>query len=205
MFNSFYVFSDIFFQAMQPSTCSQQILLNTNSQTHQSQNSPGSPKDNSNAHSPQALSLSPLHSPMSIGSPLSPNRGYMKGESERGQYKEQRRVGHIHAEQKRRYNIKNGFDMLHSLIPQLNQNPNTKLSKAAMLQKGADYIRQLRMERNQVKEEMENLKQQIECLNTSIRYARALQIEAAYSQTVLSSYFQVIRELRSQNLKELVN
>lgn len=38
-----------------------------------------------------------------------------------------RRVGHIHAEQKRRYNIKNGFDMIHSLIPHLNQNPNAKV------------------------------------------------------------------------------
>lgn len=157
-------------QAIQPSTCSQQILLNAN---NQSQNSPGSPKDSSNAHSPQALSLSPLHSPMSIGSPLSPSRGYIK-ESERGQYKEQRRVGHIHAEQKRRYNIKNGFDMLHSLIPQLNQNTNTKLSKAAMLQKGADYIRQLRAERNQLKDEMDNLRHQIECLNTSISNCQSM-------------------------------
>lgn len=41
-----------------------------------------------------------------------------------------RRVGHIHAEQKRRYNIKNGFDMIHSLIPHLNQNPNAKVSKS---------------------------------------------------------------------------
>lgn len=165
-------------QTMQPSTA-QQILLNTNNQqTHQSHNSPiGSPKDSSsNAHSPQGLSLSPLHSPMSIGSPLSPTRGYMKGDSERGQYKEQRRVGHIHAEQKRRYNIKNGFDMLHSLIPQLSQNSNAKLSKAAMLQKGADYIRQLKAERHQLKDEMDSLRQQIECLNTSIRYVQMLPI-----------------------------
>ncbi|XP_011635582.1 MLX-interacting protein isoform X2 [Pogonomyrmex barbatus] len=161
-------------QTMQPST-GQQILLNANSQTHQSQNSPGSPKDSSsNAHSPQALSLSPLHSPMNIGSPLSPTRGYMKGESERGQYKEQRRVGHIHAEQKRRYNIKNGFDTLHSLIPQLSQNSNAKLSKAAMLHKGADYIRQLRMERHQLKEEMDSLRHQIECLNTSISNCQSM-------------------------------
>ncbi|CAD6206878.1 GSCOCG00010117001-RA-CDS [Cotesia congregata] len=135
----------------------------------QQQNSPGSPNDSS-AHSPQALSISPLHSPMSIGSPLSPSRIYVKGESsERGQYKESRRVGHIHAEQKRRYNIKNGFDTLHSLIPQLNQNPNAKLSKAAMLQKGAEYIRQLRSERNLLKEEMDSLRQEIDSLNTSIR------------------------------------
>ncbi|XP_032679686.1 MLX-interacting protein isoform X2 [Odontomachus brunneus] len=160
-------------QAMQPSACSQQILLNTNNQTHQPQNSPGSPKD-SNVHSPQALSLSPLHSPMNIGSPLSPSRGYMKGDSERGQYKEQRRVGHIHAEQKRRYNIKHGFDMLHSLIPQLSQNPNTKLSKAAMLQKGADYVRQLKAEKNQMAEEMDNLEQQIKCLKESISNCQSM-------------------------------
>lgn len=45
-----------------------------------------------------------------------------------------------------------------------------QLSKAAMLHKGAEYIRQLRSERNQLREEMESLKQQIETLNTSIRY-----------------------------------
>lgn len=38
-----------------------------------------------------------------------------------------------------------------------------------MLQKGAEYIRQLRMERLQLTEEMENLKQEVERLNTSIR------------------------------------
>lgn len=151
---------------------SSQVMLNATSMNQQQaqSNSPGSPKDTTTAHSPQALSLSPLHSPMSVGSPMSPSRGFIKGEPERGKYNEQRRVGHIHAEQKRRYNIKNGFDMLHSLIPQLNRNSNTKISKAALLQKGADYIRQLRLERNLLKEEMDSLKHQIECLNTSIRY-----------------------------------
>ncbi|XP_034942198.1 MLX-interacting protein isoform X2 [Chelonus insularis] len=151
-----------------------QVMLNPTGQNHQTQGSPGSPNDSTSAHSPQALNISPLHSPMSIGSPLSPSRIFVKGEPERGQYKEQRRVGHIHAEQKRRYNIKNGFDMLHSLIPQLSQNPNTKLSKAAMLQKGADYIRQLRAERNQLNEEMDNLRKQIETLNTSISNCQSL-------------------------------
>lgn len=185
---------------MQPST-TQQILLNTNNQTHQSQNSPGSPKDSSsNAHSPQALSLSPLHSPMSIGSPLSPTRGYVKGESERGQYKEQRRVGHIHAEQKRRYNIKNGFDMLHSLIPQLSQNSNAKTSKAAMLQKGADYIRQLRAERNQLKEEMDSLRHQIECLNTSIRYNIKI-ILISIMKTINTSYSENVSSIMTSKNK----
>ncbi|XP_074106087.1 MLX interacting protein mondo isoform X2 [Cotesia typhae] len=159
----------------------------------QQQSSPGSPNDSS-AHSPQALSISPLHSPMSIGSPLSPSRIYVKGESsERGQYKESRRVGHIHAEQKRRYNIKNGFDTLHSLIPQLNQNPNAKLSKAAMLQKGAEYIRQLRSERNLLKEEMDSLRQEIDSLNTSI----------SNSQSQLPATGAPVSRQRSNKIKEM--
>lgn len=81
----------------------------------------------------------------------------------------QRRVGHIHAEQKRRYNIKNGFDMLHSLIPQLQQNPNAKLSKAAMLQKGAEYIRQLRMDRDSIKQKMDTLRKERDSLNNSLK------------------------------------
>lgn len=80
----------------------------------------------------------------------------------------QRRSGHIHAEQKRRYNIKNGFDMLHSLIPQLQQNPNAKLSKAAMLQKGAEYIKQLRVERSATNEKMDALRREIDALNNSL-------------------------------------
>lgn len=97
-----------------------------------------------------------------LASSLSPG-GSSGGESM------QRRVGHIHAEQKRRYNIKNGFDMLHTLIPQLQQNPNAKLSKAAMLQKGADYIRQLRTERDAVNQKMEILKKERDALNNSLK------------------------------------
>ncbi|KAF5308769.1 hypothetical protein FQR65_LT06001 [Abscondita terminalis] len=109
-----------------------------------------------------------------IGScPTSP-QGALRSSTPDSINKDQRRVGHIHAEQKRRYNIKNGFDMLHSLIPHLNQNPNAKLSKAAMLQKGAEYIRQLQQERSQLKDEMDNLRQQIDALNTSISNCQSL-------------------------------
>lgn len=97
--------------------------------------------------------------------PLSPNRA---GTSSRFPRDSTRRVGHIHAEQKRRYNIKNGFDMLHSLIPQLQQNPNAKMSKAAMLQKGAEYIKALRAERSSISEKMEILKKERDSLNNSL-------------------------------------
>ncbi|XP_023319397.1 carbohydrate-responsive element-binding protein [Trichogramma pretiosum] len=161
-------------QTQQQTNSNQAMLVTTNLQSpSQSGSNPNSPNDSSSnapgaVHSPQSLSLSPLHSPMNVGSPLSPSRNYVRGESERGQYREQRRVGHIHAEQKRRCNIKNGFDTLYNLIPQLNSNPNTKMSKAAMLQKGADYIRTLRSERHIIRTEVNDMKLKLESLNQEI-------------------------------------
>lgn len=43
-----------------------------------------------------------------------------------------------------------------------------------MLQKGADYIRQLRTERGQLQEEMDRLRQQIDTLNTSISNCQSM-------------------------------
>ncbi|KAI4465336.1 basic helix-loop-helix zip transcription factor [Holotrichia oblita] len=43
-----------------------------------------------------------------------------------------------------------------------------------MLQKSAEYIMQLRTERDQLKDEMDNLRQQIESLNTSISNCQSL-------------------------------
>lgn len=91
-----------------------------------------------------------------------------KSDEERVQYKEHRRVCHINAEQKRRCNIKNGFEALHHLLPPMSQNPNMKVSKAALLQKAAEHIRALKCERQQQQEEAEMLKQQIEALNQAI-------------------------------------
>lgn len=129
-----------------------------------------SPKHPDSPSASESLSLSPLN----VGSPGSSTPQSPHTPGKRGTYKEHRRVCHINAEQKRRCNIKNGFDTLHALIPQLNQNPNAKLSKAAMLQKGAEYIRQLRNERNQLKEEMDNLRQQVESLNSAISNCQSL-------------------------------
>lgn len=136
-----------------------------NSQSHISE--PLVLNTSSNSSNSLDVTSQSLHSPTSSHSSSigSPNREL---------HRDIRRAGHIHAEQKRRYNIKNGFDMLHSLIPHLNQNPNAKLSKAAMLQKGAEYIRQLRAERCQLKDEMDGLKQQIDSLNTSISNCQSL-------------------------------
>lgn len=59
------------------------------------------------------------------------------------------------------------------------------MAKAALLQKGAEYIRQLSTERNQLREEMDSLRQQIESLNTSIRYLRATSSLDRFCQLLL--------------------
>ncbi|WAR03382.1 MLXPL-like protein [Mya arenaria] len=82
---------------------------------------------------------------------------------------------HLTAEKKRRTNIKtpgqiqkSGFDLLHTLIPSLRQNPNAKVSKAAMLLKTAEYCKKLKAERSQMQKEADILKQEINSLNHAI-------------------------------------
>jgi MAX-like protein X len=85
------------------------------------------------------------------------------------QYKEHRRVCHINAEQKRRCNIKNGFDTLRQILPSVSQNTNTKISKAAMLAKAAEHIRQLKHDSRVKMEECDRFKGEIDTFNQAIR------------------------------------
>ncbi|GAB0086796.1 carbohydrate-responsive element-binding protein [Sergentomyia squamirostris] len=119
----------------------------------------------------------------------------------------QRRAGHIHAEQKRRYNIKNGFDVLQSLIPQLQQNPSAKLSKAAILQKGAEYIRQLKSERAVIHDKTEALRKERDQLNSSLNYlhsnlpANGAPVSRQRTGRVLELYNQYVRYRSMDNWK----
>ncbi|KFO61457.1 Carbohydrate-responsive element-binding protein, partial [Corvus brachyrhynchos] len=81
---------------------------------------------------------------------------------------ESRRITHISAEQKRRFNIKLGFTMLHSLVSTLSAQPSIKVSKATTLQKTAEYICKLQQERAALQDEVQHLREQIEELNGSI-------------------------------------
>lgn len=120
-------------------------------------------RDSYNKHSASAFNTniaSPVYSSLSSSSFKS---------DDRSGYKERRRVCHINAEQKRRCNIKNGFDTLRNLLPSLNTNLNTKISKAAMLHKAADHIRLLKNEKYEQQKEYDMLKQQVKCLNQQIR------------------------------------
>ncbi|XP_065587728.1 carbohydrate-responsive element-binding protein isoform X2 [Cyrtonyx montezumae] len=81
---------------------------------------------------------------------------------------ESRRITHISAEQKRRFNIKLGFDTLHGLVSTLSAQPSIKVSKATTLQKTAEYICKLQQERAALQDEAQRLREQIEELNSSI-------------------------------------
>ncbi|XP_044296884.1 MLX-interacting protein, partial [Varanus komodoensis] len=75
-----------------------------------------------------------------------------------------RRMKHISAEQKRRFNIKIGFSTLNCLV-----SANSKsISHALTLQKTVEYIAKLQQERSQMQEEAKRLREEIEELNATI-------------------------------------
>ncbi|XP_035641604.1 MLX-interacting protein-like isoform X5 [Oncorhynchus keta] len=99
-----------------------------------------------------------------VSSPQSPHSSCIalsKNESNQS-----RRVTHITAEQKRRFNINIGFKMLCSLIPAFKSQSN--ISNAVTLQKTVEYIRKLQQDRQQMQEETKRLREEIEEVNASI-------------------------------------
>ncbi|XP_044529034.1 carbohydrate-responsive element-binding protein isoform X2 [Gracilinanus agilis] len=109
--------------------------------------------------------LPPLPGPMGLGTRISPPQPALgRGRPDN----KNRRITHISAEQKRRFNIKLGFDTLHGLVSTLSAQPSLKVSKATTLQKTAEYIVMLQQERAAMQEEAQHLRDQIEELNTAI-------------------------------------
>uniref|UniRef100_G3QA14 BHLH domain-containing protein n=1 Tax=Gasterosteus aculeatus aculeatus TaxID=481459 RepID=G3QA14_GASAC len=79
-----------------------------------------------------------------------------------------RRITHISAEQKRRFNIKLGFDTLHNLVTTLSSQPSIKISKATTLHKTAEYISKMQQERAQLHDEAQRLREEIQLLNSAV-------------------------------------
>ena len=84
------------------------------------------------------------------------------------------------AEQKRRCTIKNGFEYLRTLIPSLSQTPNVKISKAALLAKGAEHVQLLGAENETLGREVEQLRKSVDNLSADITHYQ-LQLPAAGS------------------------
>ncbi|XP_032388579.1 carbohydrate-responsive element-binding protein isoform X2 [Etheostoma spectabile] len=92
----------------------------------------------------------------------------VQGKIESSKQTETRRITHISAEQKRRFNIKLGFDTLHNLVTTLSSQPSIKISKATTLQKTAEYIGKMQQERAQLHDEAQRLREEIQILNSAI-------------------------------------
>ncbi|XP_034008136.1 carbohydrate-responsive element-binding protein-like isoform X4 [Trematomus bernacchii] len=108
--------------------------------------------------------------PLDKGSnPESPHTCFSgHGKLELSKQTETRRITHISAEQKRRFNIKLGFDTLHNLVTTLSSQPSIKISKATTLQKTAEYISKMQQERAQLHDEAQRLRDEIQLLNSAI-------------------------------------
>ncbi|KAG5681990.1 hypothetical protein PVAND_011389 [Polypedilum vanderplanki] len=82
-------------------------------------------------------------------------------------YKERRREAHTQAEQKRRDNIKKGYDSLQELVPtcsNLDSSSGYKLSKATVLQKSIDYVSYLKQQKVKQEEERAAMLKEVKAL-----------------------------------------
>ncbi|XP_056140442.1 carbohydrate-responsive element-binding protein-like isoform X2 [Lampris incognitus] len=116
-------------------------------------------------HSGRTSPTNPLEK---LSNPESPHSFAGPGRTEPNKQTETRRITHISAEQKRRFNIKLGFDTLHNLVTTLSSQPSIKISKATTLQKTAEYIGKMQQERAQLQEETQRLREEIQLLNSAI-------------------------------------
>ncbi|NXE82966.1 MLXPL protein, partial [Cochlearius cochlearius] len=114
---------------------------------------------------PSQASLAPA---ARLGAGVSPHHPVSRQGRPESSKVESRRITHISAEQKRRFNIKLGFDTLRSLVSTLSAQPSVKVSKATTLQKTAEYICKLQQERAALQDEAQRLREQIKELNGSI-------------------------------------
>jgi MAX-like protein X len=83
-------------------------------------------------------------------------------------YKERRREAHTQAEQKRRDNIKKGYDSLQQLVPTCSNLDSSsggyKLSKATVLQKSIDYVSYLKQQKVKQEEERAAMLKEVKAL-----------------------------------------
>ncbi|CAF5123768.1 unnamed protein product, partial [Rotaria magnacalcarata] len=86
--------------------------------------------------------------------------------------------GGQNAETKRRRNIKNGFENIRYLIPELNDATNAKISKAQMLECTANQIQVAAKMRDDMKAEVDLLKQEEQQLQQKIsQYQTSLPVD----------------------------
>jgi MAX-like protein X len=99
---------------------------------------------------------------------------------------ERKRILHLNAEKNRRNALKDGFDMLTTVIPAIEE-AGIKPTNAVVLNRAAQYIRSLRTESERRKDDLVNLKERIEKMNAKIAMLQSNLPSTCRSQTSSSS------------------
>ncbi|ESO91936.1 hypothetical protein LOTGIDRAFT_217097 [Lottia gigantea] len=84
-------------------------------------------------------------------------------------YKDKRREAHTVAEQKRRDNIKKGYDELQNIVPTCHQSDglgSQKMSKANVLQRSIEYMQYLVKQKTKQEEQLDSLRKEVLALKT---------------------------------------
>ncbi|KNC77872.1 hypothetical protein SARC_09682 [Sphaeroforma arctica JP610] len=127
-------------------------------------------------YGPMPLAPQPEGSPLGLGASLVDNKDLMYASpgdngsrsSDKDANHETRRSAHILAEQKRRNNIKVGFEELQQIIPSCQVTPNSKFSKASILQKAIDYVGYLIRQKTGLLDELNKLRKEVQQLRSII-------------------------------------
>ncbi|XP_067863994.1 carbohydrate-responsive element-binding protein-like isoform X1 [Heptranchias perlo] len=147
-------------------------------------------------HGSAQLSLNNSGEPRSATQPLRSTPSRTRPDSNK---LESNWITHISAEQKRRFNIKLGFDTLHRLVTSLDSQPGVKVSKATTLRKTAEYIVKLQQERAQTQEEVQRIREDIEKINAAINICQ--QQLPATGVPVTRQRFRQMREMFSEYVR----
>ncbi|XP_063703831.1 max-like protein X [Culicoides brevitarsis] len=115
-----------------------------------------SPEQNSLVHTPNSSTQNTDEEDDSVGEDSTRSMSY----------KERRRNAHTLAEQKRRDNIKKGYEELQEIVPKCNQNDASgyKISKAAVLQKSIEYISFLHKDKKKQEDDLQTLQKEVMAL-----------------------------------------
>lgn len=81
---------------------------------------------------------------------------------------ERKRIQHVSAEQSRRFALKEGFDQLKLLLPNLGSG-GTKATNAAVLWKAGQYLREIRQRLDSQRDSIAETKQKVQEMNAKVR------------------------------------
>nr|CAG8543307.1 12897_t:CDS:2 [Entrophospora candida] len=139
---------------MKPDDISSNNDNNNNNTNNNSDNNNNNTNNNNNNNSISSSQLSSSTKPTSTTSISTKSSSSGKKGHHELLTEAEKKANHIASEQKRRQNIRLGFDQLVEIVPTLSQ---CHRSEALILQKSVEYIQQLLMQKNELKDRVKSL------------------------------------------------